>query len=334
MRFLNLIVSSSLLLAPPLVISQTDHGGIYSKRSPNLVITSQNINLSPEQVKIIYVFTNNSYQEIRETFVFSLPTKTEENFKQFNINIDHEPQTYKIIQRAISTSGHDISGQLKSLGLPYNPIAAMHTLDASENRASITSKLHALNLIDKREEVPTWIVKTYYYCEHTFPPNSTTIIEQSYKPYVATTSVKINNLNALSKLPVKFAKQVINMAVPWKLEDNSAADALQSQFEKYNPQIKNYCLSPLDYNTLALAYKNSMTKNTQIEMKTLHFGSDSDDLWASSIKNFTITIESPDNLYPVLCWHDELKRNNNTLQFSAENYVPLQDIKVMYIEKN
>lgn len=332
MRFLNLTAIFIVSLGPQLVTAQTVGSGINSKRSPYIVITSQNITLSPEQVKIIYSFTNTANHEITETFVFTLPDKTEENFKQFNISIDHQPQNYKIMQRAISPSGHDISLQLKAWGLPYNPVAAMQTLDASENRASITSKLQALKLIDKHEEIPTWIVKTYYYCEYSFPPNSTTIIEQSYKPYVATTSIKISNLTALLKLPIKMAKQAINMATPWTIEDNSSANTLQNQFEKYNPEVKNYCLSSLDYQRLALAYQRSAPKNSQIEMKTLHFGSNADDLWASAISNFTLSIESPNNLYPVLCWHDELQRNNNALKFSAQNYVPLQDIRVMYIE--
>lgn len=326
----NLIIGLFCTLAPSLVISQTNLGGIHAKRSPYLIITSQDISLSPELVKTTYVYKNIAKYPIPETFVFVIPSKTAENLKQFNITINSEPQSYKIMQRAISRNGQDISTQLRALNLPYNPVAAMQAIDASENRGSIINKLHSLQLIDKHEEIPTWIVKTYYYCEYIFESESTVVVEHSYKPSIIVNNIKIHNFATLLKLPLRLVKQAINMALPGK-EDNTWAATLQSQVEKYQPQIKNYCAKTIDYHTLALNYKQN-NKPSQMEFKTLHFAVDPDDSWASAIEKFTLKIESSSKTYPILCWNDRLERkSNHSLEFMARDYIPLQDINVMFI---
>lgn len=323
-----------LLLWPCFVNSQTYTGSLQSMRSPYLTINSQDVNLNIDQVKVSYTYYNAANFDITETLVFMLPLNGEDQFKQFSVVVNQEPVHHQTIQHAISANGRDITKELKNLGLPVNPISAMHAIDASSNRDSIISKLRALHLIDRREDTPTWTVKTYYYWDQTFPANSKVVIDQSYKPSLQTQSVKLSSFAALFKLPLQAVKKIVNVAIHWTLEDEVAQNNLQEQFEKNWPQIQNFCPNKQDYQTLVNAYKVRTNKKSQIELKELHFANGNNELWAHPINRFNLTIESPKNMHAILCWNDEMKRSsNNTLHFTADNYIPLQQIAVLYIEK-
>jgi hypothetical protein len=265
--------------------------------------------------------------------VFALPAKGEDGIAQLSILTDKQPVQYKVMQRAISIHGKDVSTALMSLGLPLNPVAAMHNLDMSRNRDSIIPKLHSLNLIDEKEETPNWTVKSYYYWQQSFAPRSQVAIEQIYKPQVAAYNIKLNNFTEILKLPLKIVKKIVNVAINWTLVDNNAAESLQNQFEKYSPHIKRYCPAGKDYQTLVAAYKKQPDRDSIIEMRELHFAHTNDDMWAHPIGRFSLTIEAPKNFHALACWQDDLKRTGNGYRFSAENYVPLQDLNVLYVEK-
>jgi hypothetical protein len=321
MRILVLV----LLLWTEIVIGQTSSIGGSSARSPDVILSSQNITIGPEKVKVISEYTNNSERDIVETFVFTNP---------LNISVNAQPIQTQLLQHAINPEGRDISPHLTALGLPFDPVAAMHTIDASSNRDSIISRLLNLHLIDPKENIPNWTVKAYYYWQYTFPAQSNITIEHNYKPHIATRGVKLNTMASLLKAPINVMKKAVNMAVHWTLEDTVAASNLQAQLEKYIKNIDAYCPGNSDYQAIALAHRLNKNSKSQIETRALSFKYNSDDLWAKPLDKFTLNIDSTDNLYPVLCWHDKLQRDtHNSLHFSAENYVPMQDISVLYIEK-
>lgn len=321
MRILILV----LIVWTKIVIGQTSSIGSSSARSPDIILSSQNIKISPDKVKVISEYANQSDYDITETFVFTNP---------ININIDSHPIQTHLMQHAINTEGRDISLHLTALSLPFDPIAAMHTIDASSNRDSLISKLLTLHLIDPKEHTPNWTVKSYYYWQHTFPANSNITIEHNYKPNITVRAVKINTIASMLKAPINVMKKAVNMAVHWNSDDNVAATNMQAQLQKYINNIDAYCLSNSDYKAIVLAQQNNQNQKTQLETKSLTFKYNTDDLWARPLDRFTLAIDSCDNLYPVLCWHDKMQREtSDSLRFSAENYVPMQDINVLYIEK-
>ncbi len=321
MRILLLV----LLIWTKIVIGQTSIVGGISARSPDLILNSQNITISPEKIKVISEYINQADHDLTETFVFTNP---------LNINVDTLHVHTQLMQYALNTEGKDISLHLAALGLPFDPIAAMQIIDASSNRDSIIGKLLALYLIDVKESIPNWTVKNYYYWQHTFPAGGNVVIEHNYKPTVAVRSVKLNTITSMLKAPINVMKKAVNIAVHWNLDDNVAANNIQAQLERYISNINSYCPNSIDYRAIATAQQLKKNQKPQLETKSLNFRYNSDDLWSKPLDHFVLTIDSTDNMYPVLCWHDKMQRNsNNTLRFSAENYVPMQDISVLYIEK-
>src|ERR1700733_13167143 len=93
-----------LLFWPCFVISQTYTGSLQSMRSPYLTITSQDINLNIDQVKVAYTYNNAANFDITETLVFMLPPNGEDQFKQFAVVVNQFPVQYQIMQHAISAT--------------------------------------------------------------------------------------------------------------------------------------------------------------------------------------------------------------------------------------
>lgn len=331
MKYLLILIAiTGSFIAP----QQSYAANLLSLRSPNLQLKRQEITLSTDLVKTKYIYINTSQNSITETLVFDLPNNNTDNYKYLKIQVNDAAIQYQIIQRAISLTGIDISQELKSLGLSLNPVAAMHSIDSSPNRNSLIAKLKTIHAIDNKEEIPTWNVKTFYFWQQEFAPNSTTIIEQYIKPTISSHTIKLKGLSDIIRLPAKVAKKVWNLAVHWSLADDSAANNLYLQFEKYWPTIKEYCANEEDYRNLAESYKRSHKDKSSIDIKQISYLIDPKELWASNIGHFQLIIESHSNMYPILCWNDKLQRiNENQIKFSANNYLPPDRIKVLYLER-
>lgn len=308
-----------LLLAwTGIVTGQTFGIGGSSARSPDIILDYQNISICPENIRVISEYINRSKLPITETFVFTTP---------MNIKVASQPVHAQLVEHAVSYDGRDISAHLRLLGLPFDPIVAMHTIDASSNRDSLISKLLALRLIDPKESIPNWALKSHYYWQHTFPADSSIIIEHSFKPNITIKNVKLKNISTL--------KKAINFAIHWNKDDSLAATNLQTQIQKYILNIDAaYCPSKNDYQAIAMAHRLNGQQKPLLETKALSLTYNSEDLWSKPIKRFILTIDSSSNTYPILCWHDKLQREaNNSLRFNADDYVPMQNISVLYIEK-
>lgn len=322
------------ILWPCFVIGQTHTGGLYHIRSPDLLIINQDIQISIAQIKVDYVISNATNDSIKEAYVFAMPNNNEDNFKQTTVLINQEPVNLQIIQRAISASGIDVSNNLKNLGIPFNPIAAMHSIDSSPNHESILNKLRTLKLVDLREDTPTWTVQTHAYFHYEFPALSTTNITLLYKPNVTSLNIKTNGLDNLINLPVKLVKKIYHITKSWRANNDATIIALQEQFEKYYPQINQFCPNKQDYQTLAKAYAQQTSKKPNLELKFLNFSYGDNNLLPETIKDFSVTVESTDKMHALLCWHGEQAHiDGNIKQFTAKNYIPSREINVLYIEK-
>lgn len=321
------------LLWPAITAAQSYAGGLHFMRSPDLVIERQDIALNLDRVSVEYVLNNTSNLDIIETLVFTLPVKS-----QFSVTVNNQATSYNIMQRAISYTGTDISNILKNLGLPHDPITAMHSIDASTNRDSIRNKLIAMNLLDPKDETPKWFVKIFYYWQQKFPAHAKIHIRQIYKPSILSKNIKIKGMSEIFNIPTKIVKKIFNVAVNWTFEDvqddNNAAENLQSQLEKHNPQIKEFCPTIKDYLAIMSPNKKIDSNPSLVATKELNYDYYSQDIWATPINHFTLSIESPKNMHPMLCWNGDFKqRGESTLLFEADNYVPLQNISILFVEK-
>jgi hypothetical protein len=319
------ILSPAVICWATTVTAEINTGGLHYMRSPDLVMEQQNISINPNQVSVSYVLNNTSKSDITETIVSPIPT---------NISVDDQSVEYKTTNRAIAKSGQDISNILKHLGVPFDPITAMHSIDVSPNRDNIRSKLIALKIIDKKDETPEWFEKKFYYWQQKFPAGSQIKITQSYKPNLISKSVKLKSNPGLLNLPFTAVKKLYNLTVNWTLEDQLSVKTIQASIEKYNPQIKDFCPNLKDYQLIMGLQEKLNTNKTSVETKELVYNYLADDLWSIPINHFSLKIQGSDDMHPMLCWAGDFKhQGKNTLVFEAENYIPLQNLKVLFVEK-
>lgn len=311
---LRILLTLGLSLAASNAPAQFYTGSLHFMRAPELVIERQDVTLAPNQVNVAYVLHNISNHEITETLVLPIPA---------NITINDQAVVYKISQRAISNNGQDISNLLKNLGIPFDPVTAMHSIDNSANRDSILQKLISFKLLDPKDETPEWISKSYYYWQQSFPANAYVTIKQNYKPIITQKTAKVNS--NLIYMPYNLVKKLVNVAINWSLDEQMTSNNLQANLQ---------CSNIKQFHTTIGAQDTITVKKDVLQFNELNYDCSQESIWSTPIEHFSLKIISPENMHSMLCWNGDFKlHGKNTLVFEADNYVPLHNINVLYVEK-
>lgn len=300
-------------------------GSLHGAIDSGLQIERQEVTISLEQIHNSFILANETQQEIVQTFVLPIA---------MHVSVDGQPIQLQHSTHAISNSGKDISKVLKSLGVPFDPTTALHTIDASPNRESIRNKLISLKLIDKGEETPNWRMKTEYFWRYQFAANSKSQITQSYKPSIIDRSLKIKHAGGLIQTPVNAVKKLYSITVDWTLQEKLSAKKLQSMLEQSNPQILKFCPQIEDYEAILNSESQVSSKSASVETKEVSYPYLVDDLVCAPVNKFTLKIQAPANMHALLCWDNEMKSSGkNTLIFEADNFAAQQNINILYVNK-
>lgn len=296
----------------------------YFRTTPELSLDAHEVNISPDKVVAIYTFTNNSNKDIVQNFIFPLQDNGYESTKNFTVEVNDKCIEYKTMQRAISFTGIDITEHLNKLNLPLLPTKAMHSIDHSKNREIIIESLLGKKLLDRRDERPLWFVQGMHYWLQTFPAKSTVVIKETYSPPLKSKIIHVASPEGIIKTPWKYMKRAAKLAIRWNLDNDHAATHLQEQIEKYYPEIAQYCPTLEDYRILSLNTDAHEIKFQQLQYVSIDPG------LAPAIKNYNLQINVPDDMHAFVCWNDALRDDGKSLYFSAKNFVPLHDLRVLY----
>lgn len=212
MRF-SLCAASLALLATPAFANDTSaviaSGGLQFITHDAIVMESEDLYISREEVRVTYRFRNESDQDQNVLVAFpmpdivpdfyspvSFPTGPADNLFQFETTFNGEPVEATLHEYAYAF-GVDRTKLLKQLGLPVVPIldetpAAVDALD-EETKAEL---LH-LGMIQPDEYddgsgwqthyYPSWRYRATYTWEATFPAGETVTVEHRYVPSVGGT---------------------------------------------------------------------------------------------------------------------------------------------------
>lgn len=172
---------------------------------PALSIEQQDTKTIDDQTIITNVVINNGNQNITQIFLTQPNTI---------ITANNTPVEVLNNQVAINDQNLDVTRILKSLGVPLEPITAMHVIDSSPNRDHIRSKLISLKLIDKDQEVPLWTVNTYSYWRQNFTAHSNTTITQTNKHKIYDKQ-KVNDKQKTSDKQDQKAETKSLLSMPW-----------------------------------------------------------------------------------------------------------------------
>ncbi len=182
-------------------------GGLVLRRTANIEMRSEDLFISPSQVKVTYHFLNTSSADISTVVAFplpdvvvldqdamiSIPTEDPDNFLGFRTTVDGRSVTMQLEQKVVK-GGADRTAYLRSLGIPLNPMAEtvrakLDALPAATRAALVRMGLAQIEEYDsgngwERHLAPTWTLKSTYYWTQVFPAGRELVVTHQYKPSV------------------------------------------------------------------------------------------------------------------------------------------------------
>lgn len=184
-------------------------GGLEFITNPDIVMQSEELFISKEEIRVVYEFRNDGAQDQSILVAFPMPDikpdffspvafpqGPDNNLFEFETTFDGKPVEATLNEYAYAF-GVDRTKLLKQLGLPLVPIssAASDATDALSDED--TAKLLHLGMLTIDEfdagngyethHWPAWIYKATYTWEATFPAGKVVTVEHRYKPSVGGT---------------------------------------------------------------------------------------------------------------------------------------------------
>ncbi|WP_353646956.1 DUF4424 domain-containing protein [Mesorhizobium sp. WSM2240] len=283
-------------------------GGLELTTSEDIVMASEDLYLSPSEVRVRYAFVNESDDDITTTVAFplpdidqnffgemvSLPAPDEDNFVDFRVTVDGKTVQPKLEQKAFTDDGADVSATLVELGLPLNAQREGWEEKVRELPGAAWQKLVAQGLLDVETDdrndrsadfSPTWVLRATFHWQQTFPAGETVNVHHRYKPIVGGVSV---------------------------FEDEQQLNDYQA-----------YCLD-----AHGKAGLRRLMKQTRISPLEVSYVPTTGSNWKGPIRDFHLTIdkEQPHAILS-LCERGLKKMGPTTFELSRTNFTPKDDIR-------
>lgn len=178
-------------------------GGLVLTRTDAIDMVSEDLYVSPREVRVAYVFRNRTRAPVRTTVAFPMPDRdlAEERDSDvayptnFRTLVDGRPVTMQVERRAL-LNGVDHTAVLGGLGIP---------VQGDPDSALLTRALRALRPADRQRLVqmglagndggfyPRWTVKETYHWEQVFPAGRDLNVRHAYVPGVGgSTAISLN----------------------------------------------------------------------------------------------------------------------------------------------
>jgi hypothetical protein len=176
-------------------------GGLVLKRNDAIVMESEDLFISPDEVRVVYVYRNRTAAALTLTIAFPLPAfdygkedevraiDNPEETLAFKTTVDGAPVSFKRDLRA-SFEGLDVTARLLALKLPLDRSdevfrAAVAKLTPAERARLVADKLiddSSRGANDRVLYAPRWSYQLSLVREQAFPPNRPVRVEHRYRP--------------------------------------------------------------------------------------------------------------------------------------------------------
>lgn len=209
-----LTIAASIAVASPAFANDTmaelRTGGLVFVRTDAVTIESEDLYISPHEVRVAYRFRNFSEEDVESIVAFPMPDITfypeeeiampepgVDNFLGFSVNADGADIKPQLEQRAIA-AGLDVTDEVLAAGLSVNPADNRASEEAGRlpeaTRQDWVSRgmLRTFSYDDgsgwKTEYHPAWTMRSTYWWRMSFPAGRPIEVRHSYKPSVGGTS--------------------------------------------------------------------------------------------------------------------------------------------------
>ena len=182
-------------------------GGLVLTKNAAIEMRSEDLFISPTQVRVHYTFANTSKADVTVTVAFpmpditmegvddtiSIPIRDPENILGFSTLVDGKPVAAQVEQKVVK-NGVDYTAYLMSLHIPLAPhldstnklldrlpLATRNALVAKHLAIIDEYGFDANKPLEKHWEA-TWTLKTTYFWRQTFPAGRTLDVQHRYTP--------------------------------------------------------------------------------------------------------------------------------------------------------
>ncbi|WP_171015859.1 DUF4424 domain-containing protein [Devosia sp. FKR38] len=330
MRFLAGLVMTLACTMPALANDTSavlTTGGLEFVTNSDIVMQSEDLFISKEQIKVDYVFRNDgtSDQTILVAFPMpdivpnfyspiAFPTGPDDNLFEFETTFDGKPVTATLHEYAFA-HGVDRTDVLKQMGLPMVPIsegaqAAIEALDPESQAQLLHLGMITPDEYDdgqgmKKHYWPGWTYKATYTWEGTFPAGKTVNVVHSYKPSVGGTA------------GIAF---------------------LSEPYEGYDPAVEyatKYCTDQDFLDTVRSKLKNPEESWSAPYMESwISYILTTGGNWGGNgIEKFRLVIDkgNPKNLLSF-CGKNVTKTGPTTFEMTEENFWPERELDILILD--
>ncbi len=330
MRFI--MVSFFTLLATPIFandsIAEMGAGGLIYVNSASVEMVSEDLFISQDEIRVDYVFKNNSNKDVTSIVAFPMPDITgspyegvsipfldNDNLMGFSVVINGLPLTPKIEQKAYAL-GLDVTSILLSAKvslLPFGdktferlaeisvmPDGGKAYIEELEKRGIIENDRYDAGEGVKDHLTPIWTLKSSYWWEMTFPANQTINVSHRYVPAVGGTAF------------LSFLNQ----------------DGTKG--ETYDLYVKDYCIDAPFIN----AVKRELVNGEGFYETYISYILKTAQNWSGSIGTFRLSVDKGSTKNFVSFCGDGVKKNGSTtFEFVKKDFYPQNDFKVLILQR-
>jgi len=304
-------------------VAEIGAGGLVLGRSDVVSIESETLYLSREQVRVDYLFRNNSLNDVETVVAFPMPDIAfnpyegnsipveDDNFLGLTVEVGGMPVTPQLQQRAVSAGGVDITGLLAGAGVPIAPYDA-YEIDMSDVAPPDRAAIEAAGAVEMAVATdgttptgmayPRWTVQSAYWWTMTFPADAEVKVRHTYTPAVG------------GAAGVFFLMEGAGSPLYADYEERYCIDAPFVNGAKRRLESANLETGPY-YTESWLSYVLTTGAN-----------------WAGPIKRFRLIVDkgSTDNLVSF-CGEGVTKTGPTTFEMVKDDFWPERDLDVLFI---
>ena len=326
-RILGLVSAVSALASPAFAndtMAVLKTGGLEFVRSGEITMTDESLFISPDQVRVDYVFTNTADKPVESVVAFPMPDVVgsfeqniaagnvdSDNFLDFTVSQDGQPIQPKLQQRVLATN-IDVTDDLVAQHIPLLPLsqatgAALDKLPPEVQADWIARGIVMTDEYDQgkgleRHLVPIWTLRSTYWWRTTFPAKASVRVQHRYKPSVGGT-VAITFLD----------------------------DGLPKG-ETYRTYAQRYCLDESFVKTAQKLAKAAEAGGMNYTESWISYILTTGANWSGPIGHFKLTVDKgdPEN-YVSFCGTGVKKVGPTTFEMTATDFSPEKDLDILIL---
>jgi hypothetical protein len=307
-------------------------GGLVLTTNDAIEMRSEDLYVSPAQIRVNYVFHNPTDHDVTTLIAFpmpdivvdgpdaqiTVPTQDAQNLLGFTAKINGDPVSTHVEQKVFA-NGAERTDVLRRLNVPLAPHlqSTQAAIDALPPAAQ--DELQKLNMVEvdeydvgkgmERHLAPRWTLKTTYFWNQTFPKQSDTAIEHTYAPSVG---------GSAQTLLGRDEKAM-------RGDDGS----LKEELARYSTK---YCTDDSFLSTVASARKAAKQDYAPFSELRISYILKTGANWSRPIGSFRIVVDKlhPGNLVSF-CGDGVKKISPTQFEMTKKDFTPKSDLDVLIL---